>query len=227
MDLHSLSSSLWGFSAMECPLEEIPVPLLEAVRERLWTSDPVRKCDGPSDPMRGNDGRTSDPVRGSDGLLVNDQHVEIDSITSTGDIDSDRLEEISDSDGGVVSGEEDGVIKKTVRQQQSSRAIRTALEEGGLSLSLGLEAMASLQATLSPEEIKAVSQRLESLSPHMIPDTIVSCLAGLSGLGLIWTTDLAVDTRQTFLSRLKRSPRDLNDAKRKSLAESLKKMQAT
>jgi hypothetical protein len=219
MDLHSLSSSLWGFSAMGCPLNEIPPQLLEAARERLWSD--------------------------SDGSIATDQNVEIDGISIAGDsdknlrlieIDSSKIfEELNSGDNfnesSMNSDENYSVIESgdgIVRQQQSSRRVlKNSLEEGGLSLSLGLDAMARLNATLSPEEIKAISIRLQSLAPHMVPDTIVTCLAGLSGLGLVWTTDLAVHTRQTFLSRLKRSPKDLNDTKRKSLADSLKKMQAT
>jgi hypothetical protein len=38
MDPHSLSSGLWGLSAMGCPLQELPPSLLAAVRSRLWPS---------------------------------------------------------------------------------------------------------------------------------------------------------------------------------------------
>lgn len=204
MDLHSLSSSLWGFSAMGCPLEDIPPELLEAARGRLWDN--------------------------SDSGIATIQHVETDSISIT--INTGTSEELDQCDivrvSSIIKDEGYPVAERgegPIIRHQSPRVALTSLEEASLSLSLGLEAMAKLKVTLSLEDVSAISVRLESLAPHMVPETIVSCFAGLSGLGVIWTTDLAVDTRQIFLSKLKRA--DLNNSKRQSLADSLKKMGAT
>lgn len=200
MDPHSLSSGLWGLSVMGCPLQDLPPSLLAAARNRLWASTTT---------------------------IVDDQGTTVEYPTMSVEMrDGDTNLGSAGERIGFITEEEYREMDREGESRPSSRkAALTSLEEAGLSLSMGIEAIGRLGAALSSEELSAVSSRLQVLGPHMGPDSIVSCTSGLSHLGAQWT-DLSVDTRIAWISTLKSSSNELSNAKKQDLAESLKKLKA-
>ena len=222
MDLHSVSSGLWGFAAMGCPLREVPSSLLDAARKRLWTMNSIREsidCD-----RRILNGIQSTIISEEIQIV---EVIEKDSLSVGGILNSgDRTGAASES--GSISEEDYRLIKEgdgSGRQHASRRVVLTCMEESALSLTMGLEALAMLQATISQEELRAIAARLQTLAAHMGSDSIVTCTGSLCQLGALWT-DLSSEIRVTWIARLKKNPGDLTAAKRQALAESLKKMGA-
>lgn len=221
MDLHSVSSGLWGFAAMGCPLREVPSSLLDAARKRLWTFSFIPESID-------SDRRVHNFVQSTDMLAVTQ---DCDVVTAKDSSGSGEVCDSTDktrSGSGSISEEDYKVIKEgegSGRQHASRRVVLTSVEESALSLTMGLEALAMLQAHLSQEELRAVAARLQTLAPHMGSDSIVTCTGSLSQLGALWT-DLSPETRVTWIARLKKNPGDLTAAKRQTLAESLSKMGA-
>lgn len=210
MDLHGISTGLWGFAAMGCPLKEVPANLILAARKRLWAPGSVAEISALEFDRSIINQALSTPQPQVDSSTV--VAAASDGKTNSAAINKDDYKLIERGEG---SG----------RQHSSRRVVLTSLEECALSLTMGLEALAMLKAHLSQEELRGVAGRLQILAPHMGPDSIVTCTRSLSQLGALWT-DLTTDTRVTWISRLKRSPGDLTAAKRQGLAESLNTMGA-
>jgi hypothetical protein len=209
MDPHSLSSGLWGLSAMGCPLQELPPSLLAAVRSRLWSSTVLAKkallTEGPP------------TIAEQISELNPDLHVVSDGETS------------SRSAGGKIGFITEEEYREMNRESEtrpsSRRGELTSFEEAGLSLSMGIEAIGRLGAALSADELSTVSQHLQVLAPHMGPDSIVSCTSGLSQLGAQWT-DLSLDTRVSWLATLRSSLGELSKSKKEDLAIYMTKLRA-
>lgn len=215
MDQHSVSSGLWGFAAMGCPLKEVPSALLNAVRKRFMASDNGNVRSDMVDRI-GN----SPDARETAAQLC-DATTEMSVIGNSGrGSSSERLDSISDEDYNMIRHGQGGS-----RQHSPRRVLLTSTEEAALSLTMTLDALSMLQASVSREEIREVSTRLQLLAPHMGPDSIVTCTRSLCQLGALWT-DLGSETRVTWISRLKKSPGDLTAARRQELAVALSKMGA-
>jgi hypothetical protein len=203
MDLHGLSSGIWGLSAMGCSLNDIPPTLLAAARSKLWT---------PAADMGANSA-TKD-------VSLGDAHtsVELDQL-----FEVETRMKINVEESNSVPGM-DMMLHRSPKRF-TRRVILTSTEEAGLSLSMGLEAMGKLGVLLSVEEQREISIYLQVLAAQMGSDSIVSCTAGLSQLGISWS-DLSLETRVTWIATLKKFPGEMSTAKRQILAESLSAMKA-
>ena len=131
MDLHSVSSGLWGFAAMGCPLREVPSSLLDAARKRLLTVNSIREsidCD-----RRILNGIQSTIT--SEGIQIIEV-IEKDSLSVGGILNSgDRTGAASES--GSISEEDYRLIKEgdgSGRQHASRRVVLTCMEESALSV---------------------------------------------------------------------------------------------
>ena len=200
MDLHGVSSGIWGLAAMQCPLHEIPAALLTSARTRLWATAVTSSA---SDTMEGEGERV---IAGRDG--DNESETSLEEIS----------EDLSISD--TASMESEPVARMGNQWKQL-----TSVEGTSLSFAMSLEAMGRLGVVLSADELREISLRLHSMAPHMSPDSIISCTSGLSQLGALWS-DLTAQTRMTWVSALKVPPEEISATKRQGLAESLAMMKA-
>jgi hypothetical protein len=224
MNSQALSSALWGLAAMNCPLDDVPCTILDAARTRFvldssFKSGSIRVN---TDELDVEISVKTTATQSCDAIIVDDvvsegRSNDIRTVGSISENDYMRIERLT----------EDGSVRQ--QQQQSSwksPSPSTSLDEAGMSVAMCLDALARLHVSLTAEELQAVSMRLDTLALHMDPDTIVSCVSGLSGLGVTWS-NLAVETRQSWITRLKSSEATkLTSAKRQSLSASLKKMSA-
>lgn len=211
MDPHSLSSGLWGLSAMGCPLQDLPPSLLAAVRNRLWSAS-----------ISGNKaGSIEGPVAIVEQMSDVNPDLQVQAVR-----DGQTNAESADSIMGFITEEEyRGMDTDGETRPSNKRGVLTSFEEAGLSLSMGIEAIGKLGAALSAEELSAVSLHLHVLAPHMGPDSIVSCTSGLSQVGAKWT-DLSPDTRVSWLATLKSSVGELSKSKKEDLATYMAKLKA-
>ena len=209
MDLHGLSSGLWGLATMGCSLNDIPVPLLAAARSRLWALGTDMDISTATLDASHGDAQTS---------ILSHTTTELDQLFETdGRINSNA------QGSGTTTGSD------SMQHRGSKRIVRrgtlTSIEEAGLSLSMGLEAMGKLGVLLTIEEQREISIYLQLLAAQMGSDSIVGCTAGLSQLGILWS-DLSLDIRVTWIATLKKVPGELSTVKRQILAESLSAMKA-
>ena len=205
MDPHSLSSGLWGLSAMGCPLQDLPPTLLATVRSRLWSSTIIA-----------NNAASTEIAEQRNELIPDLQ------VVSDGEMNPRSA---SGKIGFITAEEYREINRESETRPVSKRGVLTAFEEAGLSLSMGIEAIGRLGAALSAEELSTVSLHLQVLAPHMGPDSIVSCASGLSQLGAQWT-DLSLDTRVSWLATLRSSLGELSKSKKEDLAVHLTKLKA-
>ena len=202
MDLHGVSSSLWGLAAMGCPLQEIPAAFINAARTRLWATAAISTSTS-------GDTMDTEGERAFAGL-----EGDTESVSSLEEL----LEDLSISDAASMERESVARIGHQWKQL-------TSVEGAGLSLAMSLEAMGRLGVVLSADELREISARLHSIAPHMSPDSIISCTSGLSQLGALWS-DLTAQTRVTWISTLNVPTGEISAIKRQGLAESLGRMKA-